>query len=83
MKIYQLLLLLATLVSQVLIYANTKADQNLLRAAAHGNLMDVKKALEADANMNAQDAGGSTALSLARDNNRIAVVDYLQRRGAK
>ena len=83
MKMYQFLLLLATLVSSALVYANTKADQALLRAAKQGNLMDVKKALEADANMNAQDISGSTALTLARDNNQIAVVDYLERRGAR
>jgi ankyrin repeat protein len=60
----------------------TEADQQLLRAASAGNLSEVEAALQKQANVNAREEFGDTALNHAAGNGHVEVVKRLLEAGA-
>ena len=58
------------------------ANDDLLRAAARGNLNQVRRQLDEGADIDYRDEVGQTALALAAQNGHVPVVQELINRGA-
>ena len=58
-------------------------NQVLIEAAKDGNMLVLKTALEKEADINAKDGSGMTALMCAEQKGYAEIVDFLKEKGAK
>ena len=80
---------MVTAVSPVLLEAEELTQEaiqelngQLFSVTRNGNAEEVKKLIEAGADIEARENSGATALNLAAWNGHVAVVEYLLRAGA-
>jgi ankyrin repeat protein len=82
LKIIPLLILVTALWATAGCEKKPDPSQDLLEAAAHGDLVEVKNLLEAGVNINAKNENGITALMLAATSGYGDIVELLLAQGA-